>query len=165
MQALVTLGPKVPDAQRIAAVAPVWSEIGRIVAADRNALFQIPPEKLEQMIAGWYAKMGYDVTLTPRSGDLGRDVIAEKPGVLSVRIIDQVKAYSPGRLVGANDVRALLGVLQADRSASKGLVTTTSAFAPRIETDPFLAPFMPYRLELVDGKELVRRLEDASKAT
>jgi len=56
---------------------------------------------------------GFDeVTLTPRSGDYGRDVIAIKKGIGTIRVIDQVKAYKPGHLVGANDVRALLGALQ-----------------------------------------------------
>jgi hypothetical protein len=35
------------------------------------------------------------VTLTPRSGDHGRDVIAIKKALGFVRIIDQVKAYKP----------------------------------------------------------------------
>jgi len=46
----------------------------------------------EEIIAGAYKKAGFDeVTLTPRSGDLGRDVIAIKKGLGSVRVIDQVK--------------------------------------------------------------------------
>lgn len=162
LQAVVTLGPKVTDGRLILGVEPAWNEIAKLIAADPNALHQIPSEKMEQMIAGWYTSQGFNVTLTPRSGDHGRDVIAEKPGVLSVRIIDQVKAYKPEHLVDANDVRALLGVLQADRAASKGLVTTTSGFAPKIGSDPYIAPFMPYRLELVDGAELIRRLGAAS---
>jgi restriction system protein len=59
---------------------------------------------------------GFDeVTLTPRSGDLGRDVIAVKRGLGTVRVIDQVKAYGPSHLVTADDVRALLGVLRATK--------------------------------------------------
>ena len=55
-------------------------------------------------------------------------------------------------------VRALVGALQGD-GASKGFVTTTSNFAPRLFTDPLLAPLMPSRLELVDGVRLVQRLK------
>ncbi len=36
-----------------------------------------------------------------------------------MRVIDQVKAYGPGRLVTADHVRALVGVLEMDK-ASKG---------------------------------------------
>ena len=90
------------------------------------------------------------MTLTPRSGDHGRDVIAIKRGLGSVRIIDQVKAYKPGHWVTANDVRALVGVVAGD-GASKGFLTTTSDFAPRLRTgkDPLVAKFIPAQLELL----------------
>jgi restriction system protein len=82
----------------------------------------------------WYIqKAGWDeVTLTPRSRDLGRDLIAIKKGIGSVRVIEQVKAYTPPRLVTANDVRALVGVLKSD-GAAKGFLSTTSDFAPKIK--------------------------------
>jgi restriction system protein len=90
-------------------------------------------------------------------------VIAVKRGIGTVRIIDQVKAYKPGHLVTANDARALLGVLEGDK-ASKGFLTTTSDFAPRLVDDILLTPFMPARLELINGKVLLPRLAElASK--
>jgi restriction system protein len=74
-------------------------------------------------------------------------------------VIDQVKAYKPPHLVTADDVRALMGVLPGD-GASKGCLTTTSDFAPKIKTDPLIVPFIPSRLELVNGTELLARLEE-----
>ena len=163
LQAAVEFGDKSLQGQIIVAVAPVWFEIAKMIEKDRSLMYQIAPRKWEELIAGWYEAYGFDeVILTPPSGDLGRDVIAVKRGVLSVRIIDQVKAYAPGRLVPANDVRALLGVLGSDRAATKGLVTTTSDFAPKIETDELISPYLPTRLELVNGTELVRRLSEAA---
>ena len=73
-------------------------------------------------------------------------------------LIDQVKAYKPGHLVTANDVRALMGVLQGD-GASKGFLTTTSDFAPKIKDDPLITPFIPARLELINGSSLFKMLE------
>lgn len=157
-QAIVERGPKNADGSFITAVAPAWYAIIGIIERDPQALFQIPPAKWEEIIAGAYERAGFTVTLTPRSGDFGRDVIAEKSGWGSVRFIDQVKAYKPGHLVTAEEVRALVGVLHADRKASKGLVTTTSDFAPRVSSDPSIAPFMPTRLELVNGNALWERL-------
>jgi restriction system protein len=84
-------------------------------------------------------------------------VIAVKKGIGRVRVIDQVKAYKPGHLVTANDVRALAGVLQAD-GASKGFLTTTSDFAPRLPQDPLIARFIPSQLELINGEKLLSRL-------
>jgi len=102
------------------------------------------------------------VTLTPRSGDFGRDVIAVKRGLGTIRIIDQVKAYSLNHLVIADDVRALLGVSQSDK-ASKGFLTTTSDVAPQLPSDILLKPFMPAQLKLINGTMLLARLEELAK--
>ena len=102
------------------------------------------------------------MTLTPRSGDLGRDVIASKHGIGTIRIIDQVKAYGPNHLVTADDVRALLGVVEGDK-ASKGFLTTTSDFAPKLRGDILLKPYMPARLELINGEMLLARLQELAK--
>jgi restriction system protein len=88
------------------------------------------------------------VILTPRSNDRGRDVIATWKGIGSVRLFEQVKAYGPTQRVNADDVRAMLGVLEIGGNVSKGIVTTTSEFAPGIEQDLGIARLMPYRLEL-----------------
>src|SRR5262249_58606614 len=111
-------------------------------------------EKWEEIVAGAFNKAQYEVTLTPRSGDHGRDVIAIKRGVGCIKIIGSVKRYAPGNLVGYDEIRALLGVLSGERDASKGIITTTSGFPPKIADDPFIAPFMPTRLELMDGEKL-----------
>ena len=97
------------------------------------------------------------------TGDFGRDVIAVKRGVGRVRFIDSVKRYGPDHPVPADDVRALLGVLLSDPRATKGIVTTTSTFAPLIGSDPFIAPHIPFRLELVDGAGLMNRLAILAK--
>ena len=73
-----------------------------------------------------------------------------------------MKAFKPPHLVTANDVRALMGVLHTD-GASKGFLTTTSGFAPRIKTDPLIVPLMPARLELIDGAQLISRLEELAR--
>lgn len=122
-------------------------------------MYRIEPGRWEEPGAGWYSAAGFDeVVLTPSRADHGRDVIAVERGVLSVRVLDQVKAYAPGHLVPANDVRAPMGVLGSDRAASEGIVTTTSDFAPRIEEDPLVAPLLPTRPEPVDGEEPARRM-------
>jgi restriction system protein len=67
--------------------------------------------------------------------------------------------YKASHLVTADDVRALMGVLQID-GASKGFVTTTSDFAPKLKIDPLIAPLIPSRLELVNGTMLLQRLQE-----
>jgi restriction system protein len=114
------------------------------------------------MVAGAYDKAGYEVILTPRSGDYGRDVIAIRRGVGSIRILGSVKAFKPNHLVTHEAVRSLLGVVSADQKASKGILTTTSDFAPTIITDPLIAPHLPTRIELMNGTDLQNWLADLS---
>jgi restriction system protein len=157
LQTVVTRGPKVSDGTIIEAVSLPWFLILDQLKDNPQLAFQIPSDKWEEIVAGSYKAAGFEVTLTPRSGDLGRDVIAVRTGLFSIRIIDQVKAFGPEHLVTANDVRALLGVLEADK-ASKGYLSTTSDFAPRLPTDRLLAPYMPYRIELLNGEKLLAKL-------
>jgi restriction system protein len=95
-----------------------------------------------------------EVVLTPRSGDYGRDIIAIRHGIGCIKIIGSVKAYKPGHLVKHDDVRALLGVMSGEQNTSKGIISTTSDFAPRISSDPFIKPFLPTRLEMMNGETL-----------
>lgn len=163
LQTVVVLGAKTNEGQLIEAVALPWFDIIELLSHDPSLAYQIQARKWEEIIAGAYQHAGFDeVTLTPRSGDLGRDVIAVKRGLGTVRIIDQVKAYGPNRLVTADDVRALLGVLQGDK-ASKGFLTTTSDFAPKLRSDILLKPFIPAQLELINGKMLLARLGELAK--
>jgi restriction system protein len=92
VQAVVTFAGKTSEGKIIQAVAPAWFEIAKMIEKDPSLIYQIDARKWEELLAGWYKEYGFDdVTLTPRSGDYGRDVIAIKHGVLSVRIIDSVK--------------------------------------------------------------------------
>ncbi len=107
----------------------VWDEIVQALGDDWTLAYQLTPEKWEEIVAGAFKKAKYDeVTLTPRSRDHGRDVVAIKRGIGCVKIIGSVKRYAPGNLVEYDDIRALLGVLSGERDASKGIITTTSVF-------------------------------------
>jgi restriction system protein len=139
----------------------VWADILRKLKYNWSRAYEIPADKWEELVAGAYKKAGFDeVVLTPRSADHGRDVIAVRKGIGCIKIIGSVKAYKPGHLVAYDDVRALLGVLSGERDASKGIITTTSDFPPRITSDPFIAPFLPTRLELMNGEQLKQWLAD-----
>ena len=120
LQAVVILGPKSTDGHLIELVTPTWFKIVELILKDKNAMYQLDAMAWEALVAGAYRELGFDVVLTPRSGDHGRDVIATRHDVGSIRFFDQVKRYSPGHRVTAHDVRAMLGVLSSDRNVSKG---------------------------------------------
>jgi restriction system protein len=157
--AIVRFEIAIPDGQIITLIDPVYRYLVGEIEKNPEIIYQIDSRKMEEVVAAAYAKAGFDeVILTPRSGDFGRDVIAIKKGFYSIKFIDQVKAYKEGHIVKADEVRALLGVLSGEQDASKAIFTTTSTFAPKIEEDKFIKPFLPYRLELVNKEKLITRL-------
>lgn len=87
-------------------------------------------------------------------------MIVVRKGFGALRFLEQTKAYSPGHLVTHNDVRAMLGVLARDQAASKGIITTTSDFAPGVLAGDEFAPFMPTRLEVRNGAQLAAWLRE-----
>lgn len=153
---VVTLGAGVEDGRYVEAIAPPWPAIASEIERNPDFLnyFSKYHREFEEFLAGAYTRAGYSVILTPQRGDGGRDLIATLSGFGSVKILDQAKAYSPGHLVDHDDVRAMLGVLSAEPSASKGVITTTSDFQPGIYTSRQFTPFMPTRLELKNGSQL-----------
>jgi restriction system protein len=155
LQALVLPAGRTDEGTLIQAVAPAWLRILDVITKDPKAIYEIDWRAWEEIIAGAYKTEGFEVELTPRSNDKGRDVIATKRGLGTIRLFDQVKAYAPHRVVSAEEVRAMIGVLTAEGNVSKGIVTTTSHFAPGIMKDENIKRLMPYRLELKAKEELL----------
>jgi len=166
LQAVIIPREKTAEGQLVEAIALPWFEIVELINRSPATIHEIDWRKWEEIIAGAYSQQGFDVVLTPRSNDKGRDVIATSRGLGSVRFFDQVKAYRPGRVVEADEVRAMVGVLNIDidPNVSKGLVTTTSSFAPGVLKDPDIGRLMPYRLELKARDELLAWLASIAAA-
>ena len=159
--ALVIAGEEEAEGQLIQAVSLPWFEIIREVERDPEFLHRLDWRKLEELIAGAYKREGWpDVVLTPRSRDGGRDIIVSRPGLGAIRFYDQVKAYSAGHRVTANDVRALVGVLTLHPNVSKAVITTTAEFAPGVPDE--MKALIPYRLELKDGPTLRKWLTETA---
>lgn len=150
---------KIASGFLVTAHATAWGTIVDLITKDESLIYNIPSHVWEEIIAGAFSKEGFDsVVLTPRSKDHGRDVIATRTGFGSIKVIGSVKAYKKGRTVTYDDVRALMGVLASERDASKGVITTTSGFPPKIKEDPLIAPLLPTRLDLLDGEAVQKWL-------
>jgi restriction system protein len=163
IQALLTFGDKTTEGQLVEGVRIPWFEILKIISRNPNEIYTIDPRRFEEIIAGAWERAGYIVELTPRSGDKGRDIIAtRRDSAGSIRIFDQIKRYKISRPVTAEEVRALVGVLTIDGNVSKGLITTTSTFAPTLLDDPDIKRLVPNRLELRPREVLLPWLDDVS---
>jgi restriction system protein len=161
LPALLTFRDHNIDGEIIESVEMIpWKMIKREIEKDPNFMYKIDPRKFEEMVAASYHEEKFDeVILTPRSGDLGRDVIATKHGLVTVRVIESVKRYRPGNLVTAEEVRSLAFLMLADKSVTHGVVTTSSDFAPKIKTDRFLAPYLnTNQLKLINGIDITKRI-------
>ncbi|MDO8864258.1 restriction endonuclease [Haliea sp. E1-2-M8] len=136
-----------------------WEAIFKKIMENPNSLFDFAkkPRQFEEFLAESYIRAGYNVELTPASGDGGVDIIAELPGHGAIKILDQAKAYSGNHVVTANDVRAAVGTLVTHPDASKVIITTTSRFAPRVYSEFSL--LTPTRLELRCGQNLISWLK------
>lgn len=159
LQAVLEFGDRTTEGQLVRAVAVSWFAIINLMLKDERLIYELDPRKWEELVAGAWEREGYVVTLTPRSGDGGRDVIATLSGGGCVRLIDQIKRYKPGNRVTADDVRAMIGTLTLDPTATKGLITTTSEFAPGIAKDAAIQRLIPERLELRPREPLLAWLE------
>ena len=140
----------------VAASLVPWRALDRILKEDPQFLQHFDPYRFEELLATMFKEEGYDDTiLTPRSGDRGRDVIAVR-GDWKIKVFGQGKRYKPTLLVTAEEVRAFCHVIDDDRSVSKGIITTTSAFAAGVPSE--FAERIPTRLELEDGATLRQRI-------
>jgi restriction system protein len=160
-RAIITPYDRSCEGELIKAVTLPLRQIIAAIQRSPSLMYEIDPRKWEEIVAATYHESGLfdEVTLTPRSGDRGRDVIAVRKGFGGVRLIESVKRKTPGHKTTAEEVWALLGVLLSDPQASKGIVSTTWEFAPKVEDDPDITKYIPNRLELLNGPASLKRFE------
>ena len=115
------------------------------------------PQSFEKYVAGIYEKEGYDVTVTPYSGDYGVDVIAEKGGE---RIAVQVKQYGgSARKVNRQMVMELHGAA-AYAGCNKAVIATNGDVLP----DAFeVARKIGVEIRYIDSEPSLRPVIDACK--
>ncbi|ATQ41695.1 hypothetical protein CSW64_04340 [Caulobacter mirabilis] len=122
----------VPDKQLIVAAKP------RIITANEilieklrkepAGLYDLDPRKFEELIADLMEDMGYEVELTPRSNDGGKDILASRDTEHGKMLcLVEAKRYSIDNPIEVGLVRQLYGTL-CDFNASSAMLVTTSRF-------------------------------------
>lgn len=149
----------VKEGALVRVAVPAWASLVELLQIDFEVLSTVSARQLEEIVAGAYDRVGFDrVVLTPRSGDHGRDIIAEKDGWGTVRVVVQVKSYNAKNLVSADEVRSLIGTYFMEPGATKAVLATTSDFAPRLRDAPNIAPLLGRELLLLNQRQLIERL-------
>jgi hypothetical protein len=113
----------------IITIANVVSEqLMREIAKHPKILQTIERRRFEELIAELFNGFGYDVELTGRTRDGGKDIIAVKNvDSINLRYLIECKRPDPGNPVTVSTVRELLGV-RTDDPATKALLVTTTDF-------------------------------------
>lgn len=129
-----------PTPAVIEAVRLCDSELMRFVSRHPGKLYEVSSREFEQIIAEILRGFGFEVELTQKTRDGGRDIIAFSADKLKVRTkyIVECKRYSPDNPVRVELVRPLYGVQQQER-AQHSLLATTSYFtadAEKFARDP-----------------------------
>ncbi|MDP3589782.1 MAG: restriction endonuclease [Methylobacter sp.] len=89
----------------------------------------IDRRKFEQLVAELFSGFGYEVELTQRTRDGGKDIIAIKRHEVDVRFLIECKRPDPGNPIRVGTVRELYGV-KIDDGATKAILATTTYFTP-----------------------------------
>src|SRR5262245_60541316 len=74
LQAVITPGEPTKEGVLVEAVALPWYEIVQLLVKDPRFMYEMDWRKWEEVIAGAYKRQGFEVILTPRSHDGGRDI-------------------------------------------------------------------------------------------
>jgi hypothetical protein len=90
----VVKGERTDEGVVISAVTPLWRQLFERMSHSTTALYELDPRQMEELVAAAYKADGWDVTLTPRSGDRGRDVIARRDDVGSIRITPSAQPWT-----------------------------------------------------------------------
>lgn len=104
-------------------------DIIRYLARHPTDLHSVPSRVFEEIIAEIMASNGFEVQLTQKTRDGGRDIIAVSSNRLGIptSYIVECKRYAPSRPIRVEMVRSLYGVKQG-QPADHAILATTSYF-------------------------------------
>ncbi|MBI4764091.1 MAG: restriction endonuclease [Deltaproteobacteria bacterium] len=126
---------EVPDHKQLLVncVSALPSALIQQARRSKEVLFQIHPRIFEEVVAEIFSANGFEVELTQRSRDGGKDIIAVKYDLgIPSRWIVECKRYRT-RKVDVKLVRELFGIKESERYNNAVLVTTSEFTNPAIE--------------------------------
>lgn len=118
------------EAQHFDLAKATTIEIIREIQADKDVIREITPRQFEELVAELFRDKGYQVELTQRTRDGGKDIIAISTDSLGIKLkyFIECKHYAEENKVGVDVVRALHGVKNTKGGPNKTIIATTSSF-------------------------------------
>lgn len=123
----------IPDQRIITELSEINNTIPKLIhliQQDNSYIYKITSREFEEIIAEIFRQQGFDVELTKRTRDGGKDVIAIHRSSMGIdtRYFIECKRFAPGNKVDVGIVRALYGVHSGLSGANKSIIATTSSF-------------------------------------
>ncbi|MDB5088586.1 MAG: hypothetical protein JWR09_2580 [Mucilaginibacter sp.] len=121
---------------------------------DNQQLYRIHHREFEEMMAELLRSRDFEVFLTKRTRDGGKDIIAlQNLAGLPFKMLIECKKYAPTRKIGVDIIRGFSHVVNTNK-ANKGIIFTTSYFTADAKKEQELS--MPYLLDLRDYHDVIQ---------
>lgn len=117
---------------------------------------QLDSYEFERFVASVYEKQGFEVHVTQRTRDGGKDIIAyNEVGGIRYATYFECKHKEGNNPVGVDVLRSLSGVIERDR-INKGVIVTSSYFSDAVKKE-----VQDYggRIDLVDRERLIKLMK------
>jgi restriction endonuclease Mrr len=103
-----------------------------LIKEDSSYIYKISTREFEHVIAEIFKQQGFDVKLTKRTRDGGKDVIAINKNALGLETsyFIECKRHSLESKVDVGIVRHVYGVHSSRNGPNKSIIATTSTFTP-----------------------------------
>lgn len=138
------------------------SELIIALKADNLLLSELTPRQFEEIFAEVFKSKGFEVDLTKRTRDGGKDIIAIHTDSLGIKnkYFIECKCYSESNKISIDIVRALYGVKNTKDGPNKAIVVTTSTFTSDARKFVENEASSSWDLSLVDRGQLLQWLNE-----
>lgn len=124
----IAVGTSLTEEPVVTGVRALSAELVGAISKDPDLVHTLTPRQFEEFVAALYERHGFQVELTPPSGDGGVDLYAVRHEAYGRCLtVVECKRYAAHRRVGVDLVRQLHGVVES-LGASVGVLATTSTF-------------------------------------
>lgn len=116
-----------------------YENIQELITALRHSpelIREITPREFEEVVSEIFKAKGFEVDLTQRTADGGKDIIAIHTDSLGIRnkYFIECKRYAEDKKIGVSLVRTLQGVKNTKDGPNKTILVTTSTFTKNART-------------------------------
>lgn len=150
---------------RVEDILHLYNSIAELVTVLRESphlLRDISHREFEEVVAELFRAKGFQVDLTKRTRDGGKDVIAihtDSFGIKSKYFIE-CKHYAESNKIGVDVVRALHGVKNTKDGPNKTIIATTSSFTAAARKFVDAEITSKWDMSLADYDDIVRWVQD-----